>query len=226
MATHSSISAWKISRTEEPGGRQSTGHRVGQDRAHSCAFSKCALKMVPAGTEKGWIFLTELTDQLTTNLSAWNLDFRHLKRHSLGSFSLMSHQPRDCGWCLISHAAKMILKVGSAFFAAASTVLGTFKWTSHWQDSWRSEHSEVGAITSDDLSFPLCSPPWIVSLRFLEKYHCATSSPLLRSAHLFTASHSPRCLCHGDLQLTRSRDLKTKGWSLTGSISSISQPDV
>ena len=32
MATHSSILAWKIPRTEEPGGLQSTGsHRVGRD---------------------------------------------------------------------------------------------------------------------------------------------------------------------------------------------------
>ena len=27
MATHSSILAWRIPRTEEPGGRQSTGHK-------------------------------------------------------------------------------------------------------------------------------------------------------------------------------------------------------
>ena len=34
MATHSSIPAWKIPWTEEPGGRQSMGsHRVGHDRA-------------------------------------------------------------------------------------------------------------------------------------------------------------------------------------------------
>ena len=32
MATHSSILAWRIPRTEEPGGLQSTGsQRVGQD---------------------------------------------------------------------------------------------------------------------------------------------------------------------------------------------------
>ena len=31
MATHSSILAWRIPRTEEPGGRQSTGHRVRLD---------------------------------------------------------------------------------------------------------------------------------------------------------------------------------------------------
>ena len=32
MATHSNILAWRISRTEEPGGLQSMGsHRVGQD---------------------------------------------------------------------------------------------------------------------------------------------------------------------------------------------------
>ena len=36
MATHSSVLAWKISRTEEPGGLQSTGsQRVGHDWAHT-----------------------------------------------------------------------------------------------------------------------------------------------------------------------------------------------
>ena len=35
MATHSSIPAWRIPRTEEPGGLQSTGsQRVGHDLAH------------------------------------------------------------------------------------------------------------------------------------------------------------------------------------------------
>ena len=36
MATHSSILAWKIPWTEEPGELQSTGsHRVGHDRMHT-----------------------------------------------------------------------------------------------------------------------------------------------------------------------------------------------
>ena len=36
MATHSSILAWRIPRTEEPGGLQSMGsHRVGDDRSES-----------------------------------------------------------------------------------------------------------------------------------------------------------------------------------------------
>ena len=41
MATHSSILAWRIPRTEEPGGLQSMGsQRVGHDRAnkHSVAY--------------------------------------------------------------------------------------------------------------------------------------------------------------------------------------------
>ena len=33
MATHSSILAWKTPWTEEPGGLQSIGRRVGQDRS-------------------------------------------------------------------------------------------------------------------------------------------------------------------------------------------------
>ena len=36
MATHSSILAWRIPWTEEPGGPQSLGsHRVGQDSMHA-----------------------------------------------------------------------------------------------------------------------------------------------------------------------------------------------
>ena len=36
MVTHSSILAWRIPQTEEPGGLQSTGsQRVGHKRAHS-----------------------------------------------------------------------------------------------------------------------------------------------------------------------------------------------
>ena len=39
MATHSSILAWRIPWTEEPGGLQSTGlQRVGHDRATSLHF--------------------------------------------------------------------------------------------------------------------------------------------------------------------------------------------
>ena len=41
MATHSSILAWKIPWTEEPGGLQSMGsQRVGYDRAISCSSRK------------------------------------------------------------------------------------------------------------------------------------------------------------------------------------------
>ena len=41
MATHSSILAWRIPWTEEPGGLQSTGlQSVGQDRATSHTHSK------------------------------------------------------------------------------------------------------------------------------------------------------------------------------------------
>ena len=36
MATHSKILAWKIPRTEEPGGLQSMGCRIGHDGAHCC----------------------------------------------------------------------------------------------------------------------------------------------------------------------------------------------
>ena len=44
MATHSSIHAWKIPRTEEPGGLQSMGsQRVGYDWATSLHFTSCPL---------------------------------------------------------------------------------------------------------------------------------------------------------------------------------------
>ena len=46
MATHSSILAWRIPGTEEPGGLQSTGlHRVGHDLIQlSNSISRCILK--------------------------------------------------------------------------------------------------------------------------------------------------------------------------------------
>ena len=45
MATHSSILAWKISWTEEPGGLQSTGsHRVGYDSSNSAAAAAATRK--------------------------------------------------------------------------------------------------------------------------------------------------------------------------------------
>jgi len=42
MATHSSVFAWRIPRTEEPGGLQSTGsHRVGHNgAAHNTVTSE------------------------------------------------------------------------------------------------------------------------------------------------------------------------------------------
>ena len=43
MATHSSILAWRITCTEEPGELESMGHRVGHDwahRAHTCTHTR------------------------------------------------------------------------------------------------------------------------------------------------------------------------------------------
>ena len=44
MATHSNILAWKIPRTEKPGGMQSTGlQRIGHEKQlsmHACVISK------------------------------------------------------------------------------------------------------------------------------------------------------------------------------------------
>ena len=43
MATHSSIIAWKIPWTEEPGGLQSTGsQRVGHDRSSLACSKPCS----------------------------------------------------------------------------------------------------------------------------------------------------------------------------------------
>ena len=45
MATHSSILAWRIPWTKEPGGLQSMGlHRVGQDWATNTDFSRCSVQ--------------------------------------------------------------------------------------------------------------------------------------------------------------------------------------
>ena len=41
MATHSSILAWRIPWTEEPGGLQSTeSQRIGSDRAHTAQWTE------------------------------------------------------------------------------------------------------------------------------------------------------------------------------------------
>ena len=48
METHSSILAWKIPRTEEPGGLQSVGsQRVGHDRATECTHTSCLQTLYP-----------------------------------------------------------------------------------------------------------------------------------------------------------------------------------
>ena len=49
MATHSSILAWRISRTEEPGGLQSTGSQ-GRTRLSDCTFTFTLL--LPGGTRE------------------------------------------------------------------------------------------------------------------------------------------------------------------------------
>ena len=47
MATHSNILAWRISRTEEPGGLQSMGsHRVGQDWATNSGVLTCVFQIL------------------------------------------------------------------------------------------------------------------------------------------------------------------------------------
>ena len=51
MATHSSILAWRIPWTEEPGGLQSTGsQRVGHDWATSLSLSKKTRDSFPGGS--------------------------------------------------------------------------------------------------------------------------------------------------------------------------------
>ena len=50
MATYSSTLAWKIPRTEEPGGLQSTGlQRVGHDWVNSCSLSYLKLTLTKHG---------------------------------------------------------------------------------------------------------------------------------------------------------------------------------
>ena len=49
MATHSSILAWKIPWTEEPGGLQSMGsQRMGHDRATSLHFTSSVCVFIPS----------------------------------------------------------------------------------------------------------------------------------------------------------------------------------
>ena len=56
MAAHSSSLAWRISRTEEPGGLQSMGsQRVGHDYATNCITKNEILALVTA-----WVGLEEI----------------------------------------------------------------------------------------------------------------------------------------------------------------------
>ena len=58
MATYSSILAWRIPWTEEPGGLQSTGsQRVRHDRATSLTHSLSAIRVVSSAYLKLLIFL-------------------------------------------------------------------------------------------------------------------------------------------------------------------------
>ena len=54
MATHSSILAWRIPQTEEPGGLQAIGSQwVGHDRAHTLADTPCIYRQCQVGVKEG-----------------------------------------------------------------------------------------------------------------------------------------------------------------------------
>ena len=56
MATHSSILAWRIPQTEEPGGLQSMGsQRVGYDRAHTQHTSVEPARVQEAKASPSWL---------------------------------------------------------------------------------------------------------------------------------------------------------------------------
>ena len=59
MATHSSVLAWKIPRTAEPGALLSVGsHRVGHDRSYLAAAAACGpIDGETVETVSGFIFL-------------------------------------------------------------------------------------------------------------------------------------------------------------------------
>ena len=60
MAIHSSILAWKITWTEEPGGLQSMGsQRVGHDRATECVCTHTHTQMHDQSTESRKLALCE-----------------------------------------------------------------------------------------------------------------------------------------------------------------------
>ena len=54
MATHSSVLAWRISGTGEPGGLPSLGsHRVGHDQSDLAAAASILAKRIPGTEEPG-----------------------------------------------------------------------------------------------------------------------------------------------------------------------------
>ena len=56
MATHSSILAWRIPGTEEPGGLLSMGlHRVGHDWSDLAAAAAKIILCTPSGTKSKWV---------------------------------------------------------------------------------------------------------------------------------------------------------------------------
>ena len=73
MATHSSILAWRIPRTEEPGGCSPRGHRVGHDWVTLLTYLVCVYSVLDASyaspliLNKAW---EEGTDHLTDKREA------------------------------------------------------------------------------------------------------------------------------------------------------------
>ena len=56
MATHSSVLAWRIPRTGEPGGLPSTGsHRVGHDGSDLAAAAAAAVTIILVKGQKAFI---------------------------------------------------------------------------------------------------------------------------------------------------------------------------
>ena len=76
MATHSSVLAWRIPRTEEPGGLPSMGsHRVGHDWSDLAAAAWCVLLILMLYTSRDIVNTVLLSQQSWGNLKRWSFMF-------------------------------------------------------------------------------------------------------------------------------------------------------
>ena len=111
MATHSSILAWKIPWTEEPGRLHSTGsQRVGHDWVTSLTHSLFKGRGLGRERKLDWNFSWELPIMYFLNLRLWRLDSSHLMPHWwLSLFPLLfAKMSTSMRWLKCSHLSMQL----------------------------------------------------------------------------------------------------------------------